>query len=187
MIRKLFNVTAMSAVLLGSVALAVQGPGAHDQDNKKVRHSGTAKTDSDNRQNHHRGIAAAGLYRDTETWRNGGQQFRVRYSLNLSSEGHAFLDVNSLQDRNMPNNDSNTDPHGELLRYMHAGHDVIQSGTYTQNGSEITIHFDRIKYGRTQRSKSETMHGRLSGGVLTMDNFDKTFYGTDTLTFHEAS
>ncbi len=135
----------------------------------------------------HQGMAAAGLYRDLETWHKNGQEFKVRYSLNLSSEGHANLDVKSMQDRNMPNNDSSTDPHGELLRYMHNGHDVIQTGTWTQNGSDITVQLDHIRYGRTQRGKSETLHGHLNGGVLTMDNFDRVFYGTDTLTFHEAS
>ena len=133
------------------------------------------------------GMAAAGLYRDLETWHKSGQEFKVRYSLNLSSEGHANLDIKSMQDRNMPNNDANTDPHGELLRYMHSGHDVIQTGTWTQNGSDVTVQLDHIRYGRTQRSKSETLHGHLSGGVLSIDNFDKDFYGTDSLTFHEAT
>ena len=123
------------------------------------------------------GYAAAGHYSNVSRWHGHGQQFSIQYVINLSSDGHARLEATSLEDRNMPNNDRNTDPHGDILRYMHSGHDVIQTGSWRQDGGSITINLDSIRYGHTNRSKSETLRGHVNANHLTIDNYDRTFYG----------
>jgi len=124
-----------------------------------------------------RGMYAAGHYTSVARWTRNGNEFVIRYVINLSSEGHARLEATSLQDRNMPNNDANTDPHGDILRYMHTGHDVIQTGNWRQDGNDITIHLTQIEYGHTVRSKSETLRAHVAGNTLVVDSYDSNFYG----------
>lgn len=129
------------------------------------------------RRNSTRKYYAAGHYTNVSRWARKGQEFVIRYVINLSSDGKSRLEATSLQDRNMPNNDRNTDKHGDILRYMHSGHDVIQNGTWSQNGTDVTIRLTKIRYGGTDRSKSETLRGHLTNGTLHVSSFDRNFYG----------
>jgi len=102
------------------------------------RRNGGSRRNS-NRRNSYR--FAAGHYTNVTRWTKRGQEFVIQYTINLSNSGTARLQASSLQDRNMPNSGRNTDPHGDILKYMHAGHDVIQTGRFDQNGGGVTIYF----------------------------------------------
>ena len=140
----------------------------HDRDNQ--RHGGM-------RRDSHNYRHAAGHYMNTTEWRQQGQHFAVQYVINLGGDGGARLEATSLEDRNMPNNDRNTDPHGQILRYMHSGHDVIQRGTWGQDGDRVTIHLTDMEFGHKNRPKSETLRAHLQGSTLYVDNYDTDFYG----------
>jgi hypothetical protein len=131
----------------------------------------------DRRHNDRRARYAAGHYSSTTRWTQRDEEFVIRYVINLGGDGHARLEATSVQDRNMPNNGRNTDSHGDILRYMHSGHDVIQTGSWDQNGDSVTIHLNRMQYGRKSNSKNETLRGRLNGNGLKIDSFDRNFYG----------
>lgn len=129
--------------------------------------------------------SAAGNYMDTEQWGHNNESFQIKYTLDLARNSRqARLVADSTWDRNMPNDDRDTNRHGDILRYLHSGHNVVQTGRWSQNGDNVTITFDRISYGNTSRSKSETMRGRLKGNTIIIDSFDRDFYGRDArLTF----
>jgi len=162
----------------GVVALAMATCFAFGQDNGYQRRHDQRQGGYHRREDRRRsGRYAAGHYTSVSRWSARGDRFSIRYVINLGSDGHSRLEATSLEDRNMPNNDRNTNPHGDILRYMHTGHDVIQTGNWDQNGNDVTIRLNRIQYGRTTRSKSETLRCRLSGNGLVIDSFDRNFYG----------
>jgi hypothetical protein len=169
-------VIAMTTCLAS--AQVYQGNGGYHENrgyqNRHDQRRGANRRHEDRRRS---GRYAAGHYTSTTRWNGRSDHFVLQYVINLSSGGHSRLEATSMQDRNMPNNDPNTDTHGGILRYMHSGHDVIQTGDWDQNGDSVTIHLTRIQYGRTTRSKSETLRGRLNGNQLVVDSFDRDFYG----------
>ncbi|MEA2552635.1 MAG: hypothetical protein QOJ65_811 [Fimbriimonadaceae bacterium] len=131
--------------------------------------------------------SARGSYTDMERWRRGNEEFIMKYSLDLRGDGTARLVVSSEQDRNMPNDASNRRSHGDIIKYMHQGHDIIQTGTWSQNGSKITLRLDRIQYGSTRRDKNEVVRAHVTGNVLYWDEFDKAFYGRNARLGFERS
>lgn len=120
---------------------------------------------------------AAGSYVDKDEWRGRGDHFLVRYALNLGRDGRARLVVASLEDRNMPDDKKSRYDHGDILKYLQHGRDVIQTGRWTQNGDEIMIRFDRIQTGDGSRDKDEVLRGRMRNGTVWIDDYEKSFYG----------
>jgi hypothetical protein len=118
-------------------------------------------------------------FTDEETWRNNRQEFVMRYSLTLESDTDAKLVIESVQDRNMPNDKDDRHTHGDILRYMVDGHNVNQSGHWSQHGDTVTITFDTIQTGGAPRSRTEKFTGHLRNGTLVMSDWDRTFYGHD--------
>ena len=121
----------------------------------------------------------AGRFSDEERWRNNHQEFVMRYSLTLESDSDAKLVVESLQDRNMPNDKDDRHTHGDILRYLIDGHNVNQSGHWSRDGDKVTITFDTIETGGAPRGRREQMVGHMRDGKLVMQDWDRTFYGHD--------
>lgn len=116
-------------------------------------------------------------FTDEERWRNDRQEFVMRYSLSLESDSDARLVVESIQDRNMPNDKTDRHTHGEILRYLVDGQSVNQSGHWSQHGDTVTITFDTIQTGAAPRGRKEKFTGHMRNGTLVMDDWDRTFYG----------
>lgn len=149
-----------------------------DRDRDRNRNRDRDRDKNDNRwPNGGNRSSAQGRYTETEAWRNNGQHFVMRYTLELSRNGDARLVADSLEDRNMPNNSEDRYDHGDILKYMHSDHTVTETGHWTQDGDRVTIKFDRISYGSTRRDKKEVWKGRLRNDSLRIDDFEKSFYG----------
>jgi len=136
--------------------------------------------DRDNNRDHNndgdRGRNASGRYSDTDEWRRRNDHFKVTYALDLRQSGDVRLVV-AAEDRNMPDDRDARYDHGDILKYLQDGHDVIETGRWTQNGDRVTITFDSIQYGRTSCDKREVLKGRVKGNTLWIDDFEKSFYG----------
>lgn len=129
---------------------------------------------------------AVGRYTDSERWSRRNDDFFVKYVLELSSNGRARLVVSS-EDRNMPNDETSRRQHGDVIRYLHSGQDVVQTGRWSQSGDRVTINWDRISYGGTTRTKSSTWRGRQQVRDLRFDSYDESFYGRRSeLTFERS-
>lgn len=130
---------------------------------------------------------AVGHYTDSEKWSRRGQTFALRYTLDLDQSRKARLTVAPEGDRNEPTDRRDKAGHGTILEYLHSGHKVTQLGTWSQQSNVVTVHFDRIQYGRTDRSKSETLIGHLKGSSIFTTVWDKSFYGHDAKLSFETS
>lgn len=133
------------------------------------------------------GRYAAGHYTDSENWNRHGQTFALRYNLDLDESRNARLTIEPIGDRNEPTDRRDEGGHGNILEYLHSGHRVTQTGQWSQRGNEITIHFDQISYGRTDRPKSETIVGHMKGGTLFTTEWDRSFYGRNAQLSFEKS
>ena len=133
-----------------------------------------------------RGGYAAGRYTDSDQWRRHGDSFLVRYTLDMRPNGQVRL-VADGQDRNMPDDRDSRYDHGDILKYLQHGDNVVETGHWTQDGNRITITFDWIQYGDTSRSKKEVWHGQMRNGTLWIDDYEKSFYGHDVQLSFEPS
>lgn len=129
----------------------------------------------------------SGRYTDYEHWGRNGDSFQLQYSLDLSEQSHRARLVASSKDRNMPNDATDRERHGDILSYLHTGQDVIQTGNWHVEGNRVIIDLDRIEYGRTSRSKSERLVGDLRGTSIYITTWDRAFYGRDVRMTFERS
>ena len=127
----------------------------------------------------------AGRYINVDEWRNHGQHYLLRYTLDLARKsGQARMVVSSDSSVDLPDDRDSKFDHGDVLKYMGRGASVVETGMWSQDGDRVTITFDRIQYGDTNRSKKEVFHGTIRNGVLSVDDYEKSFYGhSATLTF----
>jgi hypothetical protein len=134
-----------------------------------------------------RSVQVAGRYADSDEWRKHGQHFLVRYSLELRRQGDARLVVSSVEDRDMPDDKDSRFDHGDILKYLQRGQDVMETGQWVQDGDRVTITLDRVQYGETSRPKKEVLRGRMRNGTLWIDDYEKSFYGHNvSLSFERA-
>lgn len=171
----------------GFDAVEITGRNRDDRNDISLHFDARGRGNNDDYDDNYNGDSrsAAGNYMDTDQWGHNNESFQIKYTLDLArSSRQARLIADSTWDRNMPTDDRDTNRHGEILRYLHTGQNVEQTGHWTQSGDQVTITFDRISYGRTSRSKSERLTGRLKGNTIIIDQWDRDFYGRDArLTF----
>ncbi len=174
-------------------SVTVDGRDVNDQSGFSLRFAGTSQvTRYDDRDNpdsqgdrrgngdgNGMGRGQGRQFTDEERWRNGRQDFVMRYTLTLRSDSGARMVVESIQDRNMPNGRVDRQTHGDILKYLINGQAVNQSGHWTQQGNTVTILFDTIQTGGAPRGRKEKFTGHMGNGTLVMDDWDRTFYGRD--------
>jgi hypothetical protein len=146
-------------------------------DKDRGRHDRDHDRDRDRDHDNNNGRASAGHYVDMDEWRRNGEHFVVRYRLDLDRDGGAKMVVQSVEDRNMPDDRDARYDHGDVLKYLQHGQGVTQTGRWTQDGNNVTIRFDHIEYGFTSKRKDEVFRGHMRNGTIWIDDYEKSFYG----------
>jgi len=179
------NNVSLDFVSNGHEITDFRDPYAMDRNREKDRNQPWWKGNGDRGDDQR--YAAAGRYVDMDEWRRAGEHFVVRYRLELQRDGDARMIVESVEDRNMPNDHDARWDHGDILKYLQRGQDVTQTGKWRQDGDRITISFDHISYGNTSRDKDEVFHGRMRNGTIFVEDYEKSFYGHNVSLSFEPS
>jgi hypothetical protein len=121
---------------------------------------------------------AAGHYMYKLAWTGENADNRIAYELTLGSDRVAQMTITGRGE--MYADGPNGHRYGVLIYDLAKGAKVVQKGSWRENGSNVTVSFERIDTGRGGwDDQYQDMSGHMYDNNLYIDRWNHEFYGSE--------